>query len=586
MVSLISFIWDLIQPNRIIRVERMPGNKGLRAHLLGLTAGLLLVAPNLVHDPPTSSWAAATGVLLWFMLTTYYSGLFFFITFIAFILLNFLGWGGGFWHLFANLCHWYFLGYAAGAVLGILYNDLLYLFMLLFEEDKIKIAFAYDPTKKINIIKSPKPGEEHAMDRLLARKPHLRKRRLYQYKFAPPPPAPQPPAHPYTIAFIANPKIRKRGGAAEDEAGYEKDPILRNRDLFLHAVDRALSSFENDPVIGRPEIWSRIRVITVFNPSLAEAPGPQFGMVEEFQQEGLSEQDGTPVENNLLDPMAGMHANFTRILNQSRGGETNVFDENDVDVIFAITASRSHDRSASHLSDWTEELDASGLRNRDGVRRGNAFTFDYDPAGNKPAGTILPTLHEADEINAANVFRKVHDYCAMYAGRVALNVLGARQKTFVHEFAHAMSSAMHGAITDEYVDCFVLPQVGSAAQCDQTPLFIVNRIDRDFSRMISGQPLPVPKIFAEYNHTRYDADLDHPSAEEGWTGYFPDKFADSIPCTMDADYGGHRFDELLSAFIYDRLMAKVTRPQKCAHEKTTRATETEPAAQAAEAARA
>ena len=44
----------------------------------------------------------------------------------------------------------------------------------------------------------------------------------------------------------------------------------------------------------------------------------------------------------------------------------------------------------------------------------------------------------------------IHDYYTNHPGRVALNVLEASSKTYVHEFAHAMSSNIHGAIVDEY----------------------------------------------------------------------------------------------------------------------------------------
>ncbi len=561
----------------------MPGNKALHAHLLGLSAGFLLVTLNLFYDLSAFSWVTVVWLSLWFVLTTYYSGWFFIITLIAFVLLKLTSLGGSSpAYVVMNFCHWYFLGYLTGAAFTILYNDFVYLFTLLFEGDKIKIAFAYNPRYKINIIKSPKSTEEHAMNELFARKPHLKDRRLYQYKFAIPPFDPsrphhsEVPPHPYTIVFVANPYIRKRIDSDNTDE-YEVDPIIRNRDLFLRAVDRALFNLELDPVIGRPEIWSRIRVVTIFNKALAREAEDSVAMVEEFQEE-LEDDRGRSIDNNLLDPMASMHANFGTILRLSRGREPHVLEEDDVDVIFAFTGSRTHDRSASHPSDWTEALDASGLRNLAGEREGVPFTFDVDPADNKPpmpGETIYPTLHPHNDADPAHVFRTVHDFCALHAGRIALNVVGARDKTFAHEFAHAMSSAMHGAITDEYVDYFVLANTNSTTPIDQTPIFFVNRIDRNFSRMISAQPLPVPKIFADYNLTRYDADLDHPSAEEGWAGYFPDKFADTIPCTMDRDYGGHRFDELLSAFIYDRMMAKVTRPQKCQRPAAVRGAERE-----------
>jgi hypothetical protein len=56
-----------------------------------------------------------------------------------------------------------------------------------------------------------------------------------------------------------------------------------------------------DPVIGRPEIWSRVRVITVFNPGLTD--GPRYGLVEPLLADLME-------NNNIIAPRAAMHTNF------------------------------------------------------------------------------------------------------------------------------------------------------------------------------------------------------------------------------------------------------------------------------------
>ncbi len=571
MVSIILFVVSLFRPERIIQVRRVPPTKNLRAHLLGLTFGLLFVTGNLFYNFTLAHLYQSVFAFLWFALMTYFGGALIFLTLLFWLLSSLAGPSGS---VFANMlmtgCHWYFLGYCFGAGFAIFYNDLLFLFFHLFEKKKIKIVFAYDTRRNVNIIKSPEAASEHALYELFARNPHLEERRLYQYKLKSPPP------HPYTIAFVANPKIRKRGGDETRAEGYEPDPIIRDRDLFLRAVDRALFSLETDPVIGRPEIWSRVRVVTVFNPVLAAASGPEYGMVEEFQKE-LVDQSGEPVENNLIDPMRRMFENFERMLGESWGSVTPAFDADEVDIIFGLTASPTNTRSTAHFSDWIEHEEETVLLNPTD-RAGKCFSFkaapcevsadEGEPSEEHKCITAQFDIVYPELTNRTNPpppgYRTIHDYCPTRPGRVALNVVSARHKTYIHEFAHAMSSAFHGTIADEYVDCFILAKVGSEETCTQEEHFFVNRIDRNID---ATEPVPVPKVFAEYNCVQYHSDLAHPSAEEEWTGYFPDKFDKNTPCLMDRDITGfYRFDELLSSFIYDRMMAKVSRPAKCEHQ--------------------
>ena len=49
------------------------------------------------------------------------------------------------------------------------------------------------------------------------------------------------------------------------------------------------------------------------------------------------------------------------------------------------------------------------------------------------------------------------------------------------------------------------------------------------------------------------------AAEEGWSGYFPERSPVSTTCMMDAPSWLSRYDQLLRTFIYDRIMAKVAR---------------------------
>lgn len=400
----------------------------------------------------------------------------------------------------------------------------------------------------------------------------LKEKRLYNYKLA------TPPEQPYTIAFVANPKIRKRGEPENDSLRYENDPLSSDIELFLRSVDRALFSLEQDEIIGRPEFWSRIRVLTVFDPELVKESGPNFGLVQEFQE--TATQDGKLIDHNLIEPRRLLNDNFMRIFDRSwqtdhSNGtldetEHPKFKKHEIDLIFAMTASPTHVRSMAHYSDWLAlETDAvPPLVNILG-REGIPFEFSIDPDKNKetyntvgeavkPLNNVFPHLEPNAYLNPSN-FARVHDFYATEPGRVAVNVLSARLKTYRHEFAHAMSSVFHGTICDEYADYFRLEEQAEDEEHKQDPHFYVNRINRNQEKMLSARPIPIPKLFARYNMTRYSSDLTPVSAEESWLGYFPDKFDKTTPCTMDADYGRYRFDELLSMFLYDRLMAKTIR---------------------------
>ena len=130
----------------------------------------------------------------------------------------------------------------------------------------------------------------------------LKERKLYDYRVD------LPPA-PYTIAFVANPIIRKRQREASDPA-FEPDPILNDLDLFLQTVNRGLASFEIDSVVGRPEIWSRIRVVTIFN---EDARGEEFSLLEEFQEERVLDGARTSVLARFRRPRIGRRSTPTRL---------------------------------------------------------------------------------------------------------------------------------------------------------------------------------------------------------------------------------------------------------------------------------
>ena len=392
------------------------------------------------------------------------------------------------------------------------------------------------------------------LELLLERYLELKKSKLYNYRVLNPPP------YPYTIAFVANPRILKRGKSGNDASHYEKDPIIDDLDLFLRSVDRAMASLESDEIVGRPEIWSRVRIIAVFDPKLADADGTEYGLLQPYHNSPVIAGD---VADNLIDPMKQMHENYIRMIRRETNFEVSTKLTLDslaaqTDVIFALSASREWDRSTAHYADWLEDVEVD--ENPDA--KGKTYAYDADPEITKPfMGAKMEDLSVArckpNTDPLPRRFTCVHDHYSNHPGRIALNVLGASAKTVIHEFGHAMSSAFHGAIVDEYFERYELLEIRYAPLPDEEPMYYVNRIDRKLKN--DGTVLPVHTIFARYNNADFFSDLDHPSGEEDWTGYFPNRKNTAAVCTMDRNYPYYRFDELLSSFIYDRLMTKINR---------------------------
>ena len=686
MFSLIRLLMDvgenlrLFKLSHVIRVQRMPATKALRAHLWGLTLGLgiFLLAFFMGYSARFAGlpWFVPPLFLAIFIYGTFVGGPFVIISAIIFFffkpadLVTVTSFS-----TFYLFIRWYFLAYAFGAVFATLYNDLLLLHLYGFGKKRIKISFAYDTTQKFNIIKSPDEREEAALlqelkpimyyvkniededaatkreenaneivkfilkaycrmsayeqhqlkkiltgkdqektekkdeckkgdkayedfkkllealkdglknkdesalaavkqaEPLLEKYLQFKEQKLYNYQLE------ALPQCPYTIAFVANPFVRKRlksakgnGAKDEKEEEYVLDPIIRDRDLFLRYVDLALSGFDRNEVLGRPEIWSRVRIMTIFDLDLAKIDkkdlnqiARDWGLLEEFQQS--AQQDGVEL-NNLLDCRREMLDNFDRMLEKYQEKSKTKIARKDIDVIFALSAHPTHDRSMAHFSDWVYyDVPPETPRRPENW----PFTYDLDPYKNKldllyqksvSATKKAATARKArePEIKKPQLEGKTkHDHFTHLPGRVAVNVLSARQRTFVHEFAHAMSSAVHGAIVDEYFDEFFVENPNFKLMqptSDEIP-FYVNRIER--VKKAGGCFVPVHQVFAEYNNIVFHTDMAHPSTEEDWVGYFPERHDPNVGCTMDRTYGRYRFDKLISRFMYDRIVSKLNR---------------------------
>ncbi len=530
---------------RVIR--RMPPTKVFRAHLNGLATALLFATLAVfiaLNDPAfeVAGYVSFGALLLALGGTVALPAFFVFFAAGYWLLTLFTtppaGSTGAYFQL---LSCWYLWGYAFGGIFALLYNGLLYRLIVTFRQDRIVVAFAFDPAAKFNVIKSPDAREVT---------PHgTGLRNLYDYNI------PSPPPHPYTIAFVANPKIPT--GTTPGQLA--DDPITRDVDLFLRAVDEALAVFERDEVLGRPEIWSRIRITALFDPQAPE------NLVDPYKFDA-AEIDGRIAEN-LLYPAREMDAKYRQMVERHRAGfrnalppETTSGQANELrnddaafsalfarqlkcpDIIFALSAAPRFDRSTAHYSDWVEDAgDPNNLPDK------SPFTFD--PAVGKPAEEI--NVYRCGE----SPFKCEHEHHPKMPGRVALNILGASYKTYIHEFAHAMSNAYRGACVDEYYDRIIVDGEDPAAPA-KAP-FYINRIER--KNPPGGGVIPVHNVFAKYESREYESDREHPSAEEDWLGYFPERPQPDVACTMDRWYGRFRFDKLISDFMYDRLIVKLNR---------------------------
>lgn len=502
---------------------RIPWTHVLYAHLLGLSLGYLstivLILPNL----SSADWLFNLCYLILFGLATYYlGGILALIAAITFLLpLAFEGWIGE----LIILLKWYFLFYVVGAAFSLLYNLFLFLYIKIFNKRILKISFAYNCDKSFNIIKSPIRDEAVKISTNFGIDP------LYDYDVDP------VPEHPYTILFVANPKVCKRMSGSfptrtkfeaevdthrNDENNYDDDPIMKDKKLFYRTVDRTLHSFENDEVLGRPEIWSCVRVVTIFNADIADTADQIGANSGNMRHLGFAEAYQTNIpENeivfeNLLVPLAHTHSFIRNKWGEYQDQLKKQIQFKEIDVIYIISANENYTRASAMYSD-------------------------------KPNGKIYSS-------STPKVLTVTHDKYTDAPGLVALNALTAWQKTYIHEFGHAMSAFQNGAIIDEYMDY-------NETSVEPSPeLQAVNRLERKVPNdPIPAPNHPIPSVFTEYKKFTYHSDRDHPSALETWKSYFPQRCSKYIYCTMDRTYGEYQFDPLISDFMYDRLMVKRNR---------------------------
>lgn len=551
---------------KILLIRRVPRTKTLRAHLLGLALALVGVYFTGVLDQnalfggrPWYELAAAAGI---FVFGTWLGGFFVILTAIVFFFFtpSPVPLMSEFSSSLLILASWYFVFYLLGALFMLFYNFFALLSLLTFGRKEIKILFAYDTAEGVNIIKSPIPNEEHAFHNITALRPELQEQKFYDFELA----RGREPRHPYTIVFVANPLIKYRrmiDGIPSDS--FIPDPIISDQKLFLRTLNYALYSFEQDAIVGQYPIWSRIRVVTIWDDTPTDEndrvrDNNDWSLIQNYQE---NVSLGSNVAENLIIPRTEMRDNVNRML-QKYGSQ---LPRNEIDVIFAVTASPTQIGQSAYYSDFNENnVPGNGLP----IVQPNdeQFIYNRDPNAaslvsnkgssiiNFPPRSVPPPQPPAAPLPpppAPTFSECIHDEYTVFPGRVALNALSARRHTFVHEFGHAMSSAFRGAIGDEYYDRAYLLGGGSVV----TP-FYVNRIER--VPQPNGQFVPVHQIFAQYNDTNFHSDLNHPSSDPEWLNYFPERES-GLTCTMDRDGFPYAYDKLLRRFIYDRLVVKLNR---------------------------
>ena len=584
MVSLYFLVKSLFFQNQIIKVRRVPPLKSLRAIQLGLTIGILSVLVFLMSEPLSSgnSLWQRIGTLIFYLVGTAIGA--WFVAILAFLAIL----GISIFSMTASAI--YLAGFAFGALISIFYNDVAYILTVVLRKKDVKIAFFFDPKQKLNIIKSPIEWEMG--EQWLKQKKEDKDRLCYYYELE------EKIVEPYTIVLIANPAIKVNQVTPQDSRHQQTpraDPILNDCRLFLKAVDDALISFENNSVLGHPDIWPKVRVVAVFEADFDNQTLNNFALAQPYQY-AVALDDEKQAEN-ILEPAESYFETYMNIVGKIADNadippkirESNVFvplreEESRMDIIFVLSASQDYTRPTCWPSIVDDPSNAKGIK----------FCFiPYAPESKSDELKCQDLAFTQKPIEA------VHEYFVNKPGVAAINVLTASTMTYIHEFGHAMASPKSGAIVDEYYDSYeTVPLDGSSEKLGATgattksmidpisseslweflklfiefilklfnislPLaeiegnaFYINRLERVDK---NGAVQPVPRVFAKYNGTIYESDIAHPSTQTQWKGFFPARKDVNVTCLMDGYGLQSRFDDLLSQFMYDRLFTKVNR---------------------------
>jgi hypothetical protein len=335
---------------------------------------------------------------------------------------------------------------------------------------------------------------------------------------------------PYTVAIIANPVLE-----SQVSGQLKRDPILDYPRLFQAKAATIIAGFATNPVVNDPDpeaeekFLDRMRIVALFNPNLANrenAPGlhpTHHPPVEQPKEHALCRELDHDI---IVEPIQRIIDNDSGAVREERLLEfikkhlPEYYDQANgrckIDVVYVVTASKTHTRSSSRYTFDDEKYPGRG------------FSLNF----------------------GAEQWELRHDPFAKIPGMVAYSAWDDRLKTPIHEFAHAMSSTTNGAILDEYYD--ELPDM----------LLNVHAINKHFWQ--TGPPFP--EQYAEYAlkdgesiKIRTDRSRHTPS---DWKTCVPGRESLPIPCTMDFSGEQFDFDLLIKQYMRDRLKAKTRRVQK------------------------
>jgi hypothetical protein len=347
---------------------------------------------------------------------------------------------------------------------------------------------------------------------------------------------------PYTILILANPVLE-----SELYDALRSDPILKYPQLFQAKVANIIGSLASDKTIRKKYLTKisekaekteipKMRIITYFNPKLAPA-GEEVMIDENEKAEYLKnalclEHDCDviiePVQRRYKEISEGTYEIEERLREFLKTHFASYYDAAKdhfhIDVVFAVTGSPTHTRSAAR---YTYDSDSV---------LGPEFDFSYDERH----------------------FRLRHDPYAKLPGMVAYSAWDDRLKTPLHEFAHAMASMTNGQIHDEYYD-------ETAATLDGVAVINKRMITKAMDKNGDGiiQPCELPAVFATYNNEKFHSDKIR-IVPESWKTFVPGRQNPLISCVMDSSALGEvpEFDRLLKKFIYQRLHNKAHRQEK------------------------
>ncbi len=291
--------------------------------------------------------------------------------------------------------------------------------------------------------------------------------------------------NPYTIVIIANPTLQP--ASAQDQL--IADPIMQLPTAYQNCVQYIRTSlFGRLP--GQAEHFlaqfeTDIRIISIFDPSLEV--GSTTALVANYSVDDIVQ----PLQEAFAPLVARYQYKDKPII---------------ADVVFAVTASTTNDRSSSY---YTADDEGSG---------GTNFDLDGQPF--------------------------VHRQSNIAPGVVALHV-SATSIVALHEFSHAASSWTNGSITDLYVD--------SATT---------------YNAINVRQGRPIPPDFAQYAGKTYKSDLLREclhSYPPGWSSYHCEEVDSRFPAVMDDFWHGPgkpedcKHDKITLDFLTARLRSIMSR---------------------------